>query len=152
LISFLKRGHLITCVAKERLYNKAFLRRSEECFTQTNMLLFDIDGSIISLGETISKLKLKPTFSHTSSRHKGLFDSKGLNKFHLFYILDEPITSPAEYHELWGKIYDDLTTVVNDESIDKHAMYTWFAIYGNPSDWELYKSNLVYSKNDISSL
>jgi hypothetical protein len=143
--------HLCTDIKERKRFGDDYCGKREDNFMQTNLIMIDIDNSNLSFSETINLMSIKPSFAHTSDA----YDEKWkVYHYHLFYILDEPITNKEEFAEIYHKIVNAVLPIDKEKDywykVDTNGDKVWFCLYGNPKPSAVsYCSNIIYSKNDF---
>ena len=123
-------------------------------FASTSVLFFDIDKMPIPMTDYIKPLPFQPTYAYTSY-------SNGIEKaywkfgYRLVYVLDEPVTSIQEFDELYYSI-----AAANGFKQRVHPDGTKYEFdyrkvnqqyYGGGTNSQVFRTNIVYSKQDFSS-
>ena len=93
--------------------NKPFktYQKTNDNFDFTNVVVFDIDNSIIPMRELINTLPMKPTVAYTTpSNREKTFEYR----FRLVYCFDDIMTSIKEYQEVYDKLKYKLDLSISD--------------------------------------
>ena len=140
-------GHtLCHCFTDKNLFGAT--EKTCEGFRQTNCLFIDVDESPCAMADFIARLGIRPQIGyHTFSNGDG-----GKEKFRLIYVLDEPMTSVAEYAGYYVGLVErmekDLGHRFVGKELDRCTMSPAQCIFGT-RDADGYLSEDVLCKADM---
>ena len=140
-------GHtLCHCFTDKNLFGAA--EKTCEGFRQTNCIFIDVDESPCAMADFIARLGIRPQIGyHTFSN-----GSEGKEKFRLIYVLDEPLTSVAEYAGYYvglvERMEQDLEHRFVGKELDRCTMSPAQCIFGT-RDADGYLSEDVLCKADM---
>lgn len=130
------------------------LREKTDCnFKEANMVFIDIDDSVISMNDFITKLSYKPTLAYTTPNNH-TEKSNYQYRFRLCYIFDSPITRIDIYKRLYQGIISatskDIEGFVCKDNCGRSPSQQ-FSGNGNGS-CETFISRRIYNLNDFELL
>lgn len=86
-------------------------QKTNDNFDFTNVVVYDIDKSEISMKELIKTLPMKPTVAYTTpSNREKAFEYR----YRLVYCFDDSMTSVKEYQEVYDKLKLKLDITISD--------------------------------------
>lgn len=140
----LKKGYVLAHVFKCENNTFTIKEKNKNNFIQTNLVIFDIDESDISLEEAYEKLSVKPSIAYTTFNN-GI---KGFRYRYIFAFKHE-IISEVEYKTIYLNLKKKLG-IVGDDS---HCSNFTQMFFGNPSENAIYLVNesCILNKNDYLS-
>ena len=130
------------------------LRDKTDCnFKEANMVFIDIDDSVISMNDFITKLSYKPTLAYTTPNNH-TEKSNYQYRFRLCYIFDSPITRIDIYKRLYQGIISatskDIEGFVCKDNCGRSPSQQ-FSGNGN-GNCETFISRRIYNLNDFELL
>lgn len=119
--------------------------KTDANFKEANMVFVDIDDSIISMNDFITKLSHKPTIAYTTPNNHSE-KSKYLYRFRLCYIMENPIQDIDTYKRVYEGIMQQLSMDVEGFVCkDNCGRSPSQQFSGNGSgNCEVYASNIIY--------
>lgn len=120
-------------------------QKTDRNYCYSYLVSIDIDHSSISMNDTISGLKYKPTLSYTSC-NDGLNDEY---KFRLVYCFEDKIEGVEDYYNIVYSILEANGLSIDD--IDKRSLKASQYYNGNGTEsFDFSEYDMVYSKDDFT--
>lgn len=121
-------------------------------FKEAYMIFVDIDDSIISIKDFITKLSYRPTVAYTTPNNHTQ-KSNWMYRFRLCYLLNQPITDvetyKQAYHSIISGIENDVKGFHNKDNCGQSASQQFS---GNGSgNCEVWKSSEIYNLTSLNT-
>lgn len=125
--------------------------KADANFKEANMVFVDIDDSIISMSDFITKLSYKPTIAYTTPNNHSE-KSNYLYRFRLCYIIESPIKDIDTYKRVYEGIMQHLSKDVEGFVCkDNCGRSPSQQFSGNGSgNCEVYVSNVIYNSQELA--
>lgn len=125
--------------------------KTDNNFKEANMVFVDVDDSIISMDDFITKLSHKPTLAYTTPNNHSE-KSNYLYRFRLCYIVENPIkdidTYKGVYECIMQHLSEDIEGFVCKDNCGRSPSQQFI---GNGSgNCEVYVSNVIYDSQKLA--
>ena len=152
-VELVKKGYCFCHCFNVPMYDK--FGQKDKCndkFQEAYLLFIDIDDSVISMDNFITKLSYKPTVAYTTPNNHTQ-RSNWMYRFRLCYLLNQPITDVDTYknvyHSLIRCIERDIQGFHNKDNCGQSASQQFS---GNGSgNCEVWQSNEIYNLTSLIS-
>ena len=137
LEQFIKQGYIFSCTYIDKEIKSLFGYKKKERALHTNIIVFDIDNTLLSFDELLVTLKYQPSIAYTTFSHI----TKG-NRYRLLYIFNTPLNQ-NQYQIL----YDNIITNIE---LDNHNRAIYQFYLGSYANCKLINNLIIYNYDDIS--
>lgn len=142
LLKAIMRGYSFAPIMND--YSKSL---SMTNIKETSIIGIDIDATKYKFNEYIEHLTIKPTIAYTT-----FSNTNDNSRFRLIYVFDEPITEQTEFENTYCKIAHQAEEDTN-ENIKDNCGKSFNRLFNGTNETALtYKSDIIYSKEDIYNI
>lgn len=119
-------------------------------FRYTNMIMIDIDDSLININSFVEQLRYKPSISYTTAND---FTEKSnyTYRFRLCYLFDEKIKGIEEYSNMYNNILNMISDSIKDFDLKDNCAQSANQQFAGNSNENIILNNsfLIYSISDF---
>ena len=136
-VNYTLNGHIITynfqdtCFVREGHYMR-------DKYLSTQFIIVDVDHSVLSAKEIISRMKFKPTFWHTSYSHK----KDGEHRYHFYICFKEPIYGEENFRTAYNMVIEGIEDLADNHCADCHRIF--YTSNRNYPDYEYDYTGILY--------
>lgn len=134
---YVKQGYIFSCRYIDKKINTIIGYKKKQRAISTNIIVYDIDDTLLTFNELLLELKYKPSIAYTTFSHL----SKG-NRYRLLYVFNTPLNF-NQYETLYNNI-------VSNMELDNHSKVIYQFFLGSYSHCEFVNNCIIYNYEDIS--